>query len=53
MALQLRALAVLAEDPDLVPSTCMAAQHHLELQHQDNQNPLLAPVGTRHTLTHM
>lgn len=56
MALQLRALAVLAEETGLVPRTRMTAQQHLQLQFQDILHPLLTSVGTRHTcsaLTYM
>ena len=35
MAQQLKALAALAEDPGLVPSTHIVANNHLQLQFQD------------------
>jgi hypothetical protein len=48
MAQQLRVLAALAEDPSLVLSTSENSHHHLELQFQSPQCPLLASLSTTH-----
>ena len=50
MAQQLRALAALPEDPDLIPSTYNEAYKYLKLQTPTpgDQMPSLDSVGTRH-----
>ena len=44
----LRALAALAEDPGLVPSTCMAAHNHLYVQFQGDLMPSSCLCGHWH-----
>lgn len=53
MALQLRALAVLAEDPDLVPSTHVTAHNHLSFQFQEELMSFLAPWVPRICYTYI
>lgn len=45
----LRALPILAENQDLLPTNNMVAQNHLKLQLQGIGCPLLASMDTRHT----
>jgi hypothetical protein len=42
---RLRALAALAEDPGLIPSTHMVAHNHFKLYFQGIWHPLLATPG--------
>lgn len=44
-----RALVVLPEDQDSIPSTHKAAQNHLQLHLQEAQQPLLASADSRDT----
>jgi hypothetical protein len=46
LAQWLRALAVLPEDPGLIPSTHMVAYNHLQLQFQEVLCPLLTAKDT-------
>jgi hypothetical protein len=52
MVPQRRALGALLEDPDLVTSTHVSADKHLDLQFQGIQCPLRSSVGTWYTDIH-
>jgi hypothetical protein len=45
----LRAWATPLLDSDLTPSTHMEANNRQELQFQETHQPLLAPLGNKHT----